>query len=97
MTHTEQLRAALQNIVAWDDGDIDSTYEQAIEHCRAALAAAPTEQDRRAGYIEGLEAAAKVCEASLLYGQDNAMKPNWNAALEWAAEDIRALIDKERA
>ena len=74
MTHTEQLRAALKQILycALD-------IEEAENIANAALAAAPTEQDRRAGYIEGLEAAAEHLDLLDLRG--------------YAAE-IRALADK---
>ena len=91
MNHTEQQRAALERFVNQVEMlDYDNVFAAELLAARTALAAAPTEQDRRAGYIEGLEAAAKICDD---FAKEQYCESQTD--LNFVAKQIRALIDKE--
>ena len=61
----------------------------------ATAPAAPESKDRRAGYIEGLEAAAKACERKSEMEWQANDPTDYHVAQDACARLIRALIDKE--
>ena len=101
---SEYFRSYLRHAIDILQGGEYSTGSKrsAIEAIEEALAAAaPESKDRRAGYIEGLEAAAKVADAisvAALQRHDSSNDDGDLGASDAAiaiSEAVRALIDKE--